>query len=231
MPPLSCLARRVYRYIATNRFALSKCRGGACRVPAPVDGAAAGHPARVLDLLLARHARAHAHRDRRRDRSTGRQRPGVRAHVPAPGRSARRPAVAALPRRRAVRRRAAGVRRAFRRRPLRRRAAGSRLAADAALAGPSPPRPGARRHPRRGRHPPPRGARRQPGLGGPRHRSAHRARRGDGGARPPGPPATARPPRHDWPARGARRPDRAAGLAAGDPARPVDRAAGAGTLR
>ena len=34
-PPLSWLARRLYRYVAVNRFALSKCRGGACRVARP----------------------------------------------------------------------------------------------------------------------------------------------------------------------------------------------------
>jgi predicted DCC family thiol-disulfide oxidoreductase YuxK len=35
VPPLSWLARRLYRYVAANRFALSKCRGGACRVARP----------------------------------------------------------------------------------------------------------------------------------------------------------------------------------------------------
>jgi predicted DCC family thiol-disulfide oxidoreductase YuxK len=45
VPPLSWLARRLYRYVATNRFALSKCRGGACRVarPATVRRRAALH--------------------------------------------------------------------------------------------------------------------------------------------------------------------------------------------
>ena len=32
LPPFRGLARRLYRWVAANRYALSKCRGGACRV-------------------------------------------------------------------------------------------------------------------------------------------------------------------------------------------------------
>lgn len=36
VPPFSWLARAAYRFVAANRYALSKCRGGACRVARPV---------------------------------------------------------------------------------------------------------------------------------------------------------------------------------------------------
>lgn len=35
VPPFSWLARAAYRFVAANRYALSKCRGGACRVARP----------------------------------------------------------------------------------------------------------------------------------------------------------------------------------------------------
>lgn len=35
IPPLSWMARSLYRALATRRYALSKCRGGRCRVPSP----------------------------------------------------------------------------------------------------------------------------------------------------------------------------------------------------
>ena len=35
VPPLSSLARRLYRWVADHRYAVSKCRGGACRAARP----------------------------------------------------------------------------------------------------------------------------------------------------------------------------------------------------